>query len=341
MVESRLQELRTAALAAIEQARTAEALEAVRIRYLGRRGLLREVTAALGTLPPEERRRLGALANSLKESLTAALEAARQRLAVPEPTRTETLDITLPGHRPPCGSIHPITRVMMEITDIFRRLGFETAFGPEVELEYYNFEALNIPVDHPSRDSFDTFYVGDEVLLRSHTSPVQIRVMEQRRPPVQVIVPGKCYRPDTVDARHMFMFHQVEGLMVGEHVTFADLKYVLHQFARAIFDPGVRMRFRPSFFPFTEPSAEVDISCFVCQGGGCSLCANSGWLEILGSGMVNPRVFEYVGYDPERYTGFAFGMGVERVAMLKYGISDIRLFTQNDLGFLRQFRATI
>jgi phenylalanyl-tRNA synthetase alpha chain len=225
--------------------------------------------------------------------------------------------------------------------DIFATLGFEVALGPEVELERYNFEALNIPLDHPSRDAFHTFYLHNGAVLRSHTSPVQIRVMERRRPPIRIIVPGKVYRPDTADASHSFLFHQVEGLMVDERVSFADLKYVLTEFARAYFGPQVRMRFRPSFFPFTEPSAEVDISCLMCQGKGCGACKSSGWMEVLGSGMVHPNVFKAVGYDAEKYTGFAFGMGVERLAMLKMGIDDIRLFLENDVRFLSHFRGAM
>ncbi|MEK7242084.1 MAG: phenylalanine--tRNA ligase subunit alpha, partial [Planctomycetota bacterium] len=252
------------------------------------------------------------------------------------------MDVSLPGHIPPRGGTHPLVQTIQEIKEIFGRMGFQVGSGPEVELEYYNFEALNIPPDHPSRDDFDTFYVSDDVLLRSQTSTVQIRVMQKQKPPIRIIAPGKVFRPDTVDARHSFMFHQIEGLMVGgstagEGVNFGHLKGVLSLFAKTYFGPDTRMRLRPSFFPFTEPSAEVEISCSFCKGKGCSVCGGSGWLEILGAGMVHPNVFKAVGYDPEQYTGFAFGMGVERIAMLKYGIDDIRLFFENDVRFLSQF----
>jgi phenylalanyl-tRNA synthetase alpha chain len=246
-------------------------------------------------------------------------------------------DFSLPGRPAPRGRLHPLTQTIEAIKDIFIRLGFEVAFGPEVERDYYNFEALNIPKDHPARDAFDTFFLHDDVLLRSQTSTVQIRVMEKRRPPVRIIAPGRVYRPDTVDATHGFLFHHLEGLAVDEGVTMADLKYVLYEFARGLYGPDVRTRFRPHFFPFTEPSVEMDISCFACGGRGCPICKRGGWIEILGAGMVDPNVFQCVGYDSERYTGFAFGMGVERIAMIKYGIDDMRLFLENDLRFLRQF----
>jgi len=340
-MEARLRKARDTALAAIEKASNAQELEELRTSYLGRKGVLRQVTANLPSLAPEERPRIGKLANEIKNEIVAAIETARQRIARPQVARTAArFDVTLPGNPPAHGSVHPLTQTIMRIRDIFRGLGFEVASGPEVELEYYNFEALNIPLDHPARDAFDTFYLHDDVLLRSQTSTVQIRVMEKRRPPLRIIAPGKCYRPDTVDASHMFTFHQIEGLMVDEGVAFADLKYALHEFARAFFGPHVGMRFRPSFFPFTEPSAEIDVSCIFCGGDGCSVCSRTGWLEVLGCGMVDPNVFECVGYDAERYTGFAFGMGVERLAMLKHRIGDIRLFTENDVRFLRQFRGT-
>jgi phenylalanyl-tRNA synthetase alpha chain len=246
------------------------------------------------------------------------------------------VDVTLPGRRQPRGRIHPLNRVMAEVCDIFLYLGFEAVTGPEVELDWYNFEALNLPPDHPARDMQDTFYFNDQVLLRTHTSPMQIRTMEKRQPPVRIIAPGKVYRRDS-DITHSPMFHQVEGLLVDKHVTFADLKGVLTAFVHQMFGPEVGVRFRPSYFPFTEPSAEVDIQCVMCGGDGCRVCQATGWLEVLGSGMVHPAVFEAVGYDPEIYTGFAFGLGVERIAMLKYGIDDIRLFFENDLRFLRQF----
>ena len=321
--------------AAAEAASAAPAgLEGVRVRYLGRKGLLREMYSQLGAVAPEQRPIIGQLLNAARQAIEQALQALS---AAPAASGRPAFDFTLPGRKLPRGRLHPINDTIEAIKDIFKRLGFEVAFGPEVELDYYNFEALNIPPDHPSRDSFDTFFLHDDVLLRSQTSTVQIRTMESRKPPIRVIAPGKVYRPDTVDATHGFLFHQLEGLVVDEGVTMADLKYVLHEFARGLYGPDVKMRFRPSFFPFTEPSVEVDVSCFVCGGKGCSVCKRTGWIEILGAGMVDPNVFRYVGYDSERYTGFAFGMGVERVLMRRHGIADMRLLLENDLRFLRQF----
>ncbi len=321
----------------VSQAATPEELEVLRVKYLGRKGSLTQVLRGLKDLDPEARRRVGAQANRAKESfevalaeaLTALKEAAA-RAAAP------AIDVTLPGRRSPLGRLHPLTRIMEETCDIFLHLGFEAVTGPEVELDWYNFEALNIPPDHPARDMQDTFYFNDKVLLRTHTSPMQIRVMEKRQPPVRIIAPGKVYRRDS-DMTHSPMFHQVEGLLVDRGVTFADLKGVLTEFVHQMFGPEVSLRFRPSYFPFTEPSAEIDIACVICRGEGCRVCKITGWLEVLGAGMVHPAVFEAVGYDPEEYTGFAFGLGVERIAMLKYGIDDIRLFFDNDLRFLKQF----
>jgi phenylalanyl-tRNA synthetase alpha chain len=321
----------------VKEAADPEALEALRVKYLGRKGALTQVLRGLKDLDPETRRQVGAAANLAKESLEAVLaeaftalkEAAARALA-------PAIDVTLPGRRGPLGRLHPLTRVMEEICDIFLHLGFEAVTGPEVELDWYNFEALNIPPDHPARDMQDTFYFNDKVLLRTHTSPMQIRVMEKRQPPVRIIAPGKVYRRDS-DMTHSPMFHQVEGLLVDRGVTFADLKGVLTEFVHQMFGPEVSLRFRPSYFPFTEPSAEIDIACVICRGEGCRVCKITGWLEVLGAGMVHPAVFEAVGYDPEEFTGFAFGLGVERLAMLKYGIDDIRLFFDNDLRFLKQF----
>jgi len=335
--EGDVQELQEAALREIQRAPSPEALEVLRVQYLGRKGALTQILRSLGNLDPEARRRVGQQANQAKEALESALtqalaalkDAARRALA-PE------IDVTLPGRRFPLGRLHPLTRIYQEICDIFLHLGFESVTGPEVELDWYNFEALNIPPDHPARDMQDTFYFNDQVLLRTHTSPMQIRTMERRPPPVRIIAPGKVYRRDS-DITHSPMFHQVEGLLVDQGVTFADLKGVLTAFVHEMFSPEVGLRFRPSYFPFTEPSAEVDIECVICRGEGCRVCKITGWLEILGAGMVHPAVFEAVGYDPETYTGFAFGLGVERIAMLKYGIDDIRLFFDNDLRFLRQF----
>lgn len=334
----------------LKELRSPEDIERFRVRYLGRKGLLSELLSRIPSLPNDMRPEIGRLANEIKAELTrkllearASLEGPKRQVIIPKTGALAitggipTVDVSLPGRRPPIGREHPITQTIQDIKDIFARMGFQVAFGPEVELEYYNFEALNIPPDHPSRDDFDTFYLDDEVLLRSQTSTVQIRVMQRRKPPIRIIAPGKVFRPDTVDARHSFMFHQIEGLMVDEGVNFAHLKGVLTLFARAYFGPDTRMRFRPSFFPFTEPSAEVEISCTLCKGRGCSVCGSTGWLEILGAGMVHPNVFKAVGYDAEKYTGFAFGMGIERIAMLKYGIDDIRLFFENDIRFLSQF----
>ncbi|MEK7339064.1 MAG: phenylalanine--tRNA ligase subunit alpha [candidate division NC10 bacterium] len=326
----------TVAVAAADEG----ALEDLRVRYLGRRGSLTAILRGLGDLPPEARPVVGQRANAVKAAIEGALEA--RRLALRATARTglaaDRLDSTLPGRPPMLGGLHPLTATLEDILEIFASLGFAVAEGPEVELDYYNFEALNIPKDHPARDMQDTFYITDEVLLRTHTSPVQVRVMEAQPPPVRVVVPGKVYRRDA-DVTHSPMFHQVEGLLVDEGVTFADLKGTLTAFVRLFFGEATRLRFRPSFFPFTEPSAEVDISCVICRGAGCRVCSQGGWLEILGAGMVDPEVFRFVGYDSERFTGFAFGMGVERIAMLRYGIDDIRLFFENDLRFLEQFHA--
>ncbi len=313
--------------------------EQLKIKYLGRRGVINDLMKLIPALPIEKRAEFGQRVNSLKIEITNSIEELIKRLsteAVPE-GKAEIFDITLPGKRPLIGKKHPLTQTIEEIKEVFARLGFDVAYGPEVESEYYNFEALNIPSDHPSRTDFDTFYIREDVLLRSQTSTVQIRIMEKQKPPIRIIAPGRVYRPDTVDARHSFMFHQVEGLLVEEGVSFADLKGVLNQFIKTYFGQNIQMRFRPSFFPFTEPSAEVDISCSLCGGKGCSVCSYSGWVEILGAGMVDPNVFKAVHYDVEKYTGFAFGMGVERVTMLKYGIRDIRLFYENDIHFLSQF----
>ncbi len=330
------------ARAAIARATSSAELEELRVRFLGRQGRLTPLLRSLGSLPPAERPAVGAAANAAKRELERLLEVrlseAREVERRQERAR-HRLDLTLPGRRPPPGALHPLTRVQDEIVAIFVGLGFSVAEGPEVESEYYNFEALNMPRDHPARDMQDTFYLaegGGELLLRTHTSPVQIRVMQAQPPPVRIVCPGRVYRRDA-DLTHSPMFHQVEGLAVDRDVSMGDLKGTLELFAREMFGPRSRIRFRPSFFPFTEPSAEVDVLCFLCGGEGCRVCTQSGWLEILGSGMVHPQVLKNVGYDPEEVTGWAFGMGVERIAMLKYGIDDIRLLFENDLRFLRQF----
>jgi phenylalanyl-tRNA synthetase alpha chain len=325
---------------AVAAAQSSAELERVRVGVLGRQGELTQLLRSLGTLPPEERPLVGAAANEAKRELEALLDT---RLGATLETERQherarqRLDLTLPGRRPPRGSLHPLTRVHDEIVAIFAGLGFSVAEGPEIETDYYNFEALNIPRDHPARDMQDTLYLTESTLLRTHTSPVQIRAMLAQKPPVRIIVPGKVYRRDVADATHSPMFHQVEGLAVDRGITMADLKGTLALFAREMFGPRSQIRFRPSFFPFTEPSAEADVLCFVCHGDGCRLCKQGGWLEILGSGMVHPQVLRNVGYDPEEVTGWAFGMGIERIAMLKYGIDDLRLFFENDLRFLGQF----
>jgi phenylalanyl-tRNA synthetase alpha chain len=338
--DPRVQEVLDRALAEVAGARSTSDLEQVRVRVLGRSGQLTTLLRSLGSVPAAERPRIGEQTNRAKASVEAAIAARLEGLKSEE--RRVTLqadrpDLTLPGRRPDAGPVHPITRVTEEIIEVFEGLGFSVAEGPEVESDYYNFAALNFPDDHPARDMQDTFHVGPDALLRTHTSPVQIRTMKAQRPPVRIICLGKVYRRDILDATHSPMFHQVEGLAVDKHITMADLKATLQLFAREMFGPKSTVRFRPSFFPFTEPSAEVDVRCFKCGGDGCRFCRASGWLEILGSGMVHPNVLRNVGYDPEEVTGWAFGMGIDRIALLKYEIDDIRLFFDNDLRFLQQF----
>jgi len=311
-------------------------LESWRQRYLGRKGLLTGMFKRLAEAPAEQKPIIGKLANQVKEDLAKEFQMVSDSLAAREGEGEKLLDITLPGRRSPRGHLHPITQTIAEICTIFSKMGFGVVEGPEVELDYYNFEDLNMPKDHPARDIQDTFYISDTVVLRTHTSPMQIRVMERQPPPVSIVAPGKAYRPD-LDIRHSPMFHQVEGLLVDKGVSFADLKGTLTTFFHLMFGHDTKLRFRPGFFPFTEPSAEVDIQCVICKGAGCRTCSYTGWLEILGSGMVDPEVFKNVGYDPEEISGFAFGMGVERIAMLKSGLDDIRLFFENDIRFLAQF----
>jgi len=314
-------------------------LQQLKVKYLGKKGLVTEKLKTLSAIAPEQRPAYGKTVNELKQHIEQEIIRVELLLKQEEYQKsilTETLDVTLPGKYTPFGREHPIHKVLSEITGIFSSMGFEVEEGPEVELDYYNFEALNIPKNHPARDMQDTFYISDEVVLRTHTSPVQIRVMEKRKPPLKIIAPGKVYRCDA-DISHTPMFHQVEGFMVDADIAFSDLKGVLQLFIHSMFSAETPVRFRPSYFPFTEPSAEVDIGCIFCSGKGCRDCKQTGWLEILGAGMIHPRVFEYVGYNPEMYTGFAFGMGVERITMLKFGIDDIRLFFENDMRFLRQF----
>ncbi len=355
----------------IGQAGSPEALEQLKVKYLGRQGLLAGITGSIPGLPAPERPEVGKKANLLKGKINQLLEERSRQLKDEVREPAESFDFSLPGNIPRTGTVHPITQTIEEISAIFTGMGFVTAEGPEIENEFNNFTGLNIPLDHPSRDAFDTFYIAEPrgigrgtthnmssvvqrdvphssaLLLRSHTSPVQVRVMQKHKPPLAVIVPGKVYRPDAVDASHSFMFHQIEGFLVDEGVSFSDLKGVLTLFARKLFGRDIKMRFRPHFFPFTEPSAEVDISCIICRNHEprttsreprkCSVCGGKGWLEILGCGLIHPNVFKNVGYPKGKYSGFAFGMGVDRIAMLKHGINDIRLFYENDLRFLRQF----
>ena len=336
---ARLQEIEASARREIAGAADPEALEQVRIRYLGRKSDLSELLSRVKGLPAEDRPKLGQLGNRIKQEITAALDA---RAAALQQAREEAelhaarLDVTLPGFRVPLGHQHPLTRTLEDIIAIFEGMGFWVEEGPEAEPDYLNFEALNIPKDHPARDMQATFFLGPEVVLRTHTSPVQIRAMRKYPPPVRVISPGRVYRCDA-DLSHSPMFHQVEGFMVDERITLGDLKGVLMAFCREMFGEQVKVRFRPSYFPFTEPSAEVDIGCVICAGKGCGVCKQTGWIEILGSGLVHPRVLQNVGYDPEKVSGFAFGLGVERIAMHRYRIYNIRSFFENDLRFLRQF----
>lgn len=336
---SDLEELRKQAEAELAEAASEEQLLEIRTRYLGRKGLLTGLLRTISSVPPSDRPAFGKRLNEVKADLDGRIEVALQEKLTTgreQALLKEQIDVTLPGRAVMPGRLHPITRVRQEIYSIFSGLGFSIVEGPEVETDYYNFEALNIPKDHPARDMQDTFYVEGNVVLRTHTSPVQIRTMERMKPPVRILSPGRVYRPDS-DVSHSPMFHQVEGLLVDRRVTLGDLKGVLTSFLTQFFGEDTVLRFRPSFFPFTEPSAEVDIRCVMCHGAGCRVCGQSGWLEILGSGMVDPEVFKNVGYDPEEVTGFAFGLGVERLTMLKYGINDIRLFFENDWRFLEQF----
>ncbi len=329
--------LREEALQAIAAAASPEEIEALRIRFLGRKGRIPALFRRLGELPAADRPAAGRTANEVKQAVQQALTQAAERIAGEAQAKTGALDVTLPGRRRHIGTAHPVTQIMDETVAIFRRMGFVVADGPDIETEYYNFDALNTPPDHPSRDIQDTFYLPDGRLLRTQTSPVQVRVMESRKPPVRIICPGRCFRRDTPDATHSANFHQIEGLYVDRNVSLRDLKGTLATFARELLGEDVRLRFRPHFFPFTEPSIEYDFSCILCGGKGCSLCKGSGWLEISGAGMVDPAVFQNVGYDPEEWTGYAFGLGIERIAMIRFAIKDIRLLYENDVAFLRQF----
>lgn len=335
-----LDSLVDAALAEVAGAADARALDEVRVRYLGKKGEISALLKSLGGLSAEERPKAGALINEGKQRVQAALDERREALeqaALDQQLSAESLDVTLPGRGEPPGALHPVTRMRRRMEDFFLRLGFDIAEGPEVEDDFHNFEALNIPAHHPARAMHDTFYFGDGRLLRTHTSPVQVRVMQKGQPPFRIIAPGRVYRCDS-DLTHTPMFHQVEGLLVDENITFADLKGTVAAFLQYIFEvDDLPVRFRPSYFPFTEPSAEVDVGCVHCGGEGCRVCSHSGWIEIMGCGMVHPKVLEHGGVDPSRYSGFAFGMGIERLTMLRYGVNDLRLFFENDARFLSQF----
>lgn len=335
-MEQSIDQIYTAALEELDSAKTPENVQDLNTKYLGRKGIVTQFLRNISQLPADLRPEAGRRANEVKQKIDAACREVLDRIAQIASAHVESIDVSLPGRTIMPGSLHPITQITNQICDIFVRMGFLVAEGPEVESDYYNFEALNIPKNHPARDMQDTFYISDDIVLRTHTSPTQPRVMEKQDPPVRIIAPGKVYRCDS-DITHTPMFHQVEGLLVDEGVSFGDLKGILTNFVHQMFDTETSLRFRPSFFPFTEPSAEVDIRCVICRGSGCRVCSQTGWLEILGSGMVHPAVLENVGYDTSRYTGFAFGMGVERIAMLKYSIDDIRKYFENDIRFLSQF----
>jgi phenylalanyl-tRNA synthetase alpha chain len=334
-----LDNLLGAAQSAVAEADGLGALDEVRVRYLGKSGLLTGQLKKLGSLPKEQRPQAGQAINRAKQTLQQAIEARKLELeqqALADRLQSERIDVTLPGRGARVGGLHPVSRTLERIEALFAHAGFEVKEGPEIEDDYHNFEALNIPAHHPARAMHDTFYFDAHLLLRTHTSPVQIRTMEQGEPPIKIIAPGRVYRCDS-DLTHTPMFHQVEGFLVDENVSFADLKGVLNDFLSRFFERDLRLRFRPSYFPFTEPSAEVDIECVICGGEGCRVCSHTGWIEILGCGMIHPEVFRHVGIDSEKYTGYAFGMGVERLTMLRYRVNDLRLFFENDLRFLKQF----
>ena len=331
----RIEEEALAQIAAAE-----EGLDELRVKYLGKKGELTAILKQMGGLSAEERPVVGQLANRVLGGFEEAIAQKTAQLKAEKLARqleSESLDVTIPGRAPKLGKKHPLTQVLDDLTEIFLGMGFSVATGPEVEYDYYNFEALNLPPDHPARDTQDTFYITDKVLLRTQTSPVQVRVMEQQKPPIKIIAPGRVYRSDAVDATHAPVFHQIEGLVVDKNITMADLKGTLNTFIKKLYGPDTVTRFRPHHFPFTEPSAEVDTQCFACHGKGCRLCKGEGWIELLGCGMVHPKVLENCGIDPEEYSGFAFGIGLERIVMRRYNIDDLRLFSDNDLRFLNQF----
>ncbi|TVX92112.1 phenylalanine--tRNA ligase subunit alpha [Paenibacillus agilis] len=340
-MKERLEALRTEALAMLEQVQDVQQLNDLRVKYLGKKGALTEILRGMGSLSAEERPVIGQVANVVRDSIESRLQELQEAFIREETDRklqAETIDVTLPGRPMARGSVHPLSKVTQELEDIFIGMGYQVAEGPEVEQDYYNFEALNLPKDHPARDMQDSFYITEDLLMRTQTSPVQVRTMElMNGKPVKVVCPGRVYRRDDDDATHSFMFHQIEGLVIDRNIRMSDLKGTLLQFVKEMFGSHMQIRLRPSFFPFTEPSVEVDVTCVQCKGNGCRMCKQTGWLEILGCGMVHPKVLEMGGYDPEEYSGFAFGMGIERIALLKYGIDDIRHFYTNDVRFLQQF----
>lgn len=341
-MKERLTALKTEALGELEQVANQQQLNDLRVKYLGKKGALTEILRGMGSLSAEERPVIGQVGNEVRAAIEEVIAAKQERFQQEETEnrlRAETIDVTLPGRPSRPGAVHPLNKVIQEIEDIFIGMGYTVAEGPEVESDYYNFEALNLPKDHPARDMQDSFYITEDILMRTQTSPVQVRTMEaaKGKAPLKIICPGKVYRRDDDDATHSFQFHQIEGLVIGENIRMSDLKGTLLMFVREMFGQHTQIRLRPSFFPFTEPSAEVDVTCVHCRGNGCRICKQTGWLEILGCGMVHPKVLEAGGYDSAKYTGFAFGMGVERIALLKYGIDDIRHFYTNDLRFLKQF----
>ncbi len=343
-MEDQLQQLKEEAIGKIKNASTVKELQDVRVAYLGKKGPITDLLKGMGKLPAEERPKMGALVNVVREEVTAVLDerlVVLEDAAIQQQLENESIDVTLPGRPAKTGNHHPLTRIVEEIEDLFLSMGYEIAEGPEVEKDYYNFEALNLPKGHPARDMQDSFYISEDVLLRTHTSPVQARTMEAKGgEPIKIICPGKVYRRDNDDATHSHQFTQIEGLVIGENIRMSDLKGTLSVFAKKMFGDDREIRLRPSFFPFTEPSVEMDISCFKCGGDGCNVCKKTGWIEILGAGMVHPNVLEMAGYDSKRLTGFAFGMGPERIAMLKYGVEDIRHFYTNDVRFVSQFHRT-
>lgn len=340
-IQEQLKKIQDEAASQISRIRDKSALEDARMRILGKKGELTMLLRSMGQVPPEERPKVGQMINAVREKVTAQLEALEQEVKKAETAKQlekETIDITEPRPHVTAGSMHPISLVLDQILQVFTGMGFDVVEGPEVELDHFNFELMNIPKNHPARDAQDTFYINDNTVLRTHTSPVQARTMLLRKPPIRIVSPGRVFRADEVDATHSPVFHQIEGLVIDKDVTMADLKGTLDAFAKALYGEGVTTRFRPSFFPFTEPSAEVDLTCVNCHGKGCRVCKDTGWIEVLGAGMVNPKVLEMCGIDSKVYKGFAFGVGLERIAMLRYGITDMRLLYEGDIRFLEQFR---